>query len=80
LGAGNHNAAFVSQFFPAIKGQALTGTMQITAATGSLAAIALRFAPTGVFTTLPPVTLASVISNAGNALAFLLQTLHVHVI
>ena len=80
LGAGNHNAAYVSQFFPTGLPAQLTGTMQITAGTGSLAAIALRFAPTGVFTTLPPVTLASIISNAGNALAFLLQTLHVHAI
>src|SRR5215831_325973 len=79
LGAGNHNAAFVSQFFPTLK-PPLTGTMQITTGTGSLAAIALRFAPTGVFTTLPPVTLASIITNTGNALAYLLQTLHVHVV
>jgi hypothetical protein len=37
--------------------------MQITSA-APLAAIALRFAPSGVFTTLPPVTLASLINPA----------------
>jgi hypothetical protein len=81
LGAGNHNAAFVTQFFQGQQlPQQLTGTMQITTSNGALAAIALRFAPTGVFTTLPPVTLASILTNSTNALAFILQTLHVHFI
>ena len=79
LGAGNHNAAFVSQFFPQLQ-PPLTGTMQITTTGGALAAIALRFAPTGVFTTLPPINLASILTSSKNALAFILQTLHVHVV
>jgi hypothetical protein len=37
--------------------------MQITAST-ELAAIALRFAPGGVFSTIPPVSLASIIQPA----------------
>jgi hypothetical protein len=78
LGANNHNAKFVGELFP--NAPQLAGTMQIVSNV-PMPAIALRFDPTfSVFTTLPPVTLASIISNAGNALAFLLQTLHVHVI
>ncbi len=61
FGAGNHGAAFTFQMFPGA-GQ-FAGTMQIHS-TQPLAAIALRFAPSGVFTTLPPVTLASLISPA----------------
>src|SRR5215813_859722 len=61
LGPGNHGAAFTSELFPGTA--ALAGTMQIRSST-PLSAIALRFAPTGVFTTLPPVTLASLISPA----------------
>jgi len=62
LGAGNHKAAFLTEFFPPA---ALppTGTMQI-ASNGQLTAIALRFAPTGVFTTLPPVVVASMFEPA----------------
>lgn len=77
LGAGNHKAAFVNEFFPAI--QPMIGTMQITSSSGGIAAVALRFAPSGVFTTLPPVTLASILTSTKNALAFILQTLHAHV-
>jgi len=59
LGAGNHAAAFVSQLFPGAP--ELVGTMQITSQT-PLSSIALRFDPTlSVFTTLPPVTLASLV-------------------
>jgi hypothetical protein len=62
LGSGNHAAAFTSQIFST--SAQFAGTMQITSAT-PLAAIALRFDPTfTVFTTLPPVTLASLINPA----------------
>ena len=62
LGPGNHAAAFTFQMFPTAR--QLAGSMQITSST-PLAAIALRFDPTfTVFTTLPPVTLASLISPA----------------
>jgi hypothetical protein len=57
LGSGNHAAAFTFQMFPSAA--AMSGTMQISS-TVPLAAIALRFDPTfSVFTTLPPITLAS---------------------
>jgi len=63
LGPGNHAAAFTSQIFSPPPAQ-LTGTMQISSTT-PLAAIALRFDPTfSVFTTLPPVTLSSLIAPA----------------
>jgi len=62
LGPGNHSASFTSGIFPTAA--QLTGTMQISSTT-PLAAIALRFDPTfTVFTTLPPVTLASLINPA----------------
>jgi hypothetical protein len=62
LGPGNHAASFTSQIFPSAA--QLTGTMQISSTT-PLAAIALRFDPTfSVFTTLPPVTLSSLIYPA----------------
>jgi hypothetical protein len=62
LGQGNHTAAFVSQLFPSA-GQ-LAGTMQLRS-DAPLAAIALRFDATSpIFTTLPPVTLASLINPA----------------
>lgn len=61
LGPGNHGAAFTFQMFPG--SPEVAGTMQLRSST-PLSAIALRFAPTGVFTTLPPVTLASLISPA----------------
>jgi hypothetical protein len=61
LGPSNHVSAFTSQFF----GSALpmVGSMQITSST-PIAAISLRFDRTlSKFTTLPPVTLASLIST-----------------
>jgi hypothetical protein len=62
LGANNHKAAFVTELFPGTA--QFAGTMQITGAS-PVSAIALRFDPTfSVFTTLPPVTLASLISPA----------------
>jgi len=62
LGVSNHGAAFVSQLFPGAP--ALAGTMQISSQT-PLSAIALRFDPSlSVFTTLPPVTLASLLNPA----------------
>jgi hypothetical protein len=61
LGPGNHLAGFTSQFFKSVP--PLVGTMQISSSTPMIA-IALRFDPTlSKFTTLPPVTLASVIST-----------------
>jgi hypothetical protein len=63
LGPGNHIASFTFQMFPSVT-QAMTGTMQLTSDT-PLAAIALRFDPSlSKFTTLPPVTLASLINPA----------------
>ena len=59
LGSGNHKAAFLSEFFPGIP--PMSGTMQIE---GGLLAIALRFAPGGVFTTLPPVQVATMMEPA----------------
>jgi hypothetical protein len=79
LGAGNHVAGFVSQLFGLTSIQPMTGTLQITSTSGALAAVALRFAPSGVFTTLPPVTIASILTTTRNAFAFILQTLHAHV-
>jgi hypothetical protein len=62
LGPGNHKAAFVTELFPGAP--QLAGTMQLTSSV-PLSAIALRFDPTfSVFTTLPPVTLASLINPA----------------
>ena len=62
LGPGNHSAAFTFQMFPG--SPQLAGTMRLSSST-PLAAIALRFDPTlSVFTTLPPVTLASLINPA----------------
>jgi hypothetical protein len=59
LGSGNHKAAFTSELFPG--SPQLVGAMQITSIS-SLAAIALRFDPSfAVFTTLPPVTIASIL-------------------
>jgi hypothetical protein len=64
LGPGNHAAAFTFQLFPGAA--EFAGTMQIRSTT-PLAAIALRFDPTfSVFTTLPPVTLASLINPLMN--------------
>jgi hypothetical protein len=64
LGQGNHSAAFTFQMFPGTA--PLAGTMQLRS-DAPLAAIALRFDGTSpIFTTLPPVTLASLISPAVN--------------
>ena len=58
LAGRNHNAVFVSQIFP--NAAPLAGTMQVSSQV-PLSAIALRFDPTfSLFTTLPPVTLASI--------------------
>jgi hypothetical protein len=63
LGPGNHTAGFTFQMFPSAPAS-MAGTMQITSDT-PLAAIALRFDPTlSKFTTLPPVSLASLINPA----------------
>jgi hypothetical protein len=61
LGPGNHVSGFTSQFFQS--SLPLVGSMQITSST-PIAAISLRFDRTlSKFTTLPPVTLASLIST-----------------
>ncbi len=61
LGPGNHVSGFTSQFFHSA--QQMVGSMQITSST-PIAAISLRFDRTlSKFTTLPPVTLASLIST-----------------
>jgi hypothetical protein len=63
LGPGNHTAGFTFQMFPSAPAS-MAGTMQITSDT-PLAAVALRFDPTlSKFTTLPPVSLASLINPA----------------
>jgi hypothetical protein len=63
LGANNHRAAFVTELFPPSTPQ-LAGTMQIIGS-GPLSAVALRFDPSfSVFTTLPPVTIASMLEPA----------------
>ena len=62
LGPGNHTAAFTFQMFP--KAADMAGTMQLTS-DSPLAAVALRFDPTlSKFTTLPPISLASLINPA----------------
>jgi hypothetical protein len=62
LGPGNHAAVFTFQLFPSAANMA--GTMQILS-DSPLAAIALRFdPPLAKFTTLPPVSLASLINPA----------------
>jgi len=64
LGPGNHTASFTfeASMFPTAPNMA--GTLQITS-DSPLVAIALRFDPTiSKFTTLPPVTLASLINPA----------------
>ena len=63
LGPSNHTQAFTSQFFPGVTLPPV-GTMQIASST-PLIAIALRFDPTLTkFTTLPPVTLTSLIHTS----------------
>ena len=62
VGPGNHNATFTFQMFPTAP--AMAGTMQIVS-DSPLAAVALRFDPSFTkFTTLPAVTLASLINPA----------------
>jgi hypothetical protein len=62
IGPGNHNATFTFQMFPSAPPMA--GTMQIMS-DSPLAAVALRFDPSFTkFTTLPAVTLASLINPA----------------
>jgi hypothetical protein len=61
LGPANHVSGFTTQFFGS--NLAMVGSMQITSGT-PIAAISLRFDRTfSKFTTLPPVTLASVFST-----------------
>jgi hypothetical protein len=61
MGSFNHTQGFVNQFFPSAV--PLVGTMQITSST-PLIAVALRFDPTlQKFTTLPAVTLTSLINT-----------------
>lgn len=71
IGPNNHGAAFTFQMFPSAPPMA--GSMQIAANSGQkLAVIALRFDPTfSLFTTLPPVTIASLGSFYPNAVAWL---------
>jgi hypothetical protein len=62
LGPGNHAAAFTFQMFP--NATQLAGTMRLQSST-PLAAIALRFDPSfSVFTTLPPISIASIVQPA----------------
>jgi len=61
LAGFQHNPAFVNQLFPGAP--AFTGTMQISSLV-PVTAIALRFASTGQFTTLPTISLASIINPA----------------
>jgi hypothetical protein len=61
LGPGNHASGFTSEFFKSAP--PLVGTMQLTSST-PIIAISLRFDATlSKFTTLPPVTLSSLIST-----------------
>jgi len=76
LGANNHSSHFINELFPSTQIQPLAGTMQVTSDI-PLPAIALRFDPSlSVFTTLPPVTLASLVSQPFNALARVVLSLH----
>jgi hypothetical protein len=62
LGPGNHASSFTFQMFPG--SPQIAGTMQVRSS-APLAAVAIRFDPSlTVFTTLPPVTLASLVSPA----------------
>ena len=63
LGAGNHNAIFLSELFGSVP--AMTGRLEIKATGSTLSTIALRFdRDFAVFTTLPPITLASLMAPA----------------
>jgi hypothetical protein len=75
LGAGNHRAGYVYQMFGQPSIPPMIGTLQITSGDGTLSATALRFAPTGVFTTLAPVNIASMLFEPLNALQRLAATL-----
>jgi hypothetical protein len=59
LPANSHEAKFVGELFT--NPPAMVGTMQINSNT-TLVAIALRFSPADEFTTIPPVTIASLLS------------------
>jgi hypothetical protein len=62
IGPGNHVAKFTTELFPGAP--PLAGTMQISSSV-PVASIALRFDPTlSLFTTLPPVSIASLLSPA----------------
>src|SRR5262249_31583510 len=76
LGPNNHFAQFVgAELFP---NRGIAGTMQILS-NEPLAAIALRFDPTySVFTTLAPVTIASIFSEPLTALQRLIGSLFGH--
>jgi hypothetical protein len=64
LGPGNHSAKFTFQVFPGLP--PLAGTLQIRSQ-APLAAIALRADPSlSLYTTLPPVTIASLVSPVIN--------------
>jgi len=64
LGPNNHKAALVTEFFP--NAGTMVGTMQISGS-APVPDVALKFDSTfKVFTTLPPITLASLISPAIN--------------
>jgi len=80
LGAGNHKAGFVNQLLGQPSIPPMVGTLQITSDNGLLSAIALRFAPTGVFTTLAPFSIASLFLEPMNALQRLLSSLHVFLV
>jgi hypothetical protein len=61
LGPGNHNAKFLTELFASVP--AVAGRLEIRGSS-AVSAVALRFDPSGVFTTLPPITLAALISPA----------------
>ncbi len=74
LGSNNHFAQFIGDVFPTAP--KLTGTMQISGGSASLTTVALRFGPGyAVFTSLPPVTIASLLFEPMNALQRLVGTL-----
>jgi|SoiMethySBSTD1v2_1073268.scaffolds.fasta_scaffold359131_1 hypothetical protein len=62
LGPGNQTAKFTSQLFEGVASPAV-GRMQIVSDV-ALPAVALRFDSTGLFTSIPPVTIASLINPA----------------
>ena len=63
LAGRNHNALFVSQIPWASAAPQMVGSMQITSQV-AMPTVALRFSSLGVFTTLPPVGLASIFRPA----------------